>query len=298
MRFWPERRKMEANANARVRTRLTVKQKLARALAGSALFCSLALGAVSYAPPIPGQWVQTIREQDQVLRQVFHGETDKATLESLADQAVARVRRIPLRETAYYRYNKKTTLLGITSTMPGENLNVPYFPHSRIFLTLPKFYAHEWVHAYYGRPGNTLGTAAAVTDYFNKAFEPGTTMQRTVKNGVWAYKFGKKTPGLGPIFSTRFLRPAEVNRQFLTLDMDDHNRLFNPGMELGVWARMEEYYARKPGLGLFFIREVSHGSTVAEALEKIRSLPIEKERRLLVKNHPWMLNVGTARFKR
>lgn len=231
------------------------------------------------------------------MRQVFHGETDKVRLENLADHAVSVVRRVPLSETLYYRYGKKTTLHGVTSAGPAKTLEVPYFPHTRIMLNRLEAHAHEWVHANYSKSINSNATAAAIGDYFHKSLDGVNLTKVRRRNGRLEYemvqyhpRFGKsKRKGLFKTVGTRFFDPDDVDRQFRTLTLKDHNRMFNPGMELGILARFEEHRSKKPGLGLFLIREVSLGKKVEDALKNVNGPAIEKERRLLLKNHPWLL---------
>lgn len=229
------------------------------------------------------------------MRQVFHGETDKAELEKLADQATSDVRRVPLTETLYYRYKKKGELYGITSASPSKTLEVPYFPHTSIMLNRLEAHAHEWMHANYSKSINSNASAAAVGDYFHKHLT-GVELKVKKRNGRLEYhmvqyfpRFGKtKGKELFKSVGTRFFDPDVVDHQFRTLTLKDHNRRFNPGMELGVLARFEEHRAKKPGLGLFLIREVSLGKKVEDALKDVHGPAIEKERRLLLENHPWL----------
>ncbi len=303
MKFLSEGQTPKPNATTSTKTKLTLKQKMGRALTGALLVCSLSLGAASYAPPIPKSWSATIHPQDQVMRQVFHGETDKRTLERSADQATSGVRRVPLSETAYYRFGKKSTLHGITSARPGQTLEVPYFPHALIMLNRPEAYAHEWVHANYQESVNNCATAAAVGDYFHKNLQ-GVKLTKVRKGkGRLEYTMVQYFPKFGKSngkkyfesVGTRFFDPDDVDRQFKTLKPQDHNRLFNPGMELGVLARFEEHRSGKPGLGLFLIREVSLGKKVADALREVHGPAIEKERRQLLQNHPWLQERSAVR---
>ncbi len=230
------------------------------------------------------------------MRQVFLGETDKGALEKAADQAASDVKRVPLSETLYYRFHKKSTLHGITSASPAKTIDVPYFPHTSIMLNRPESYAHEWVHANNPKSLNNCATAAAVSDYFHKNLKGVKLTEVRKRNGRLEYAMVQHLPRFGksngkPYFEskgTRFFDPDDVDRQFKTLKQEDHNRMFNPGMELGVLARFEEQRVQKPGLGLFLIREVSQGKKVERALVDIHRPPIEKERALLLKNHAWM----------
>lgn len=296
MKFWRSPEPIPKAGTAAARTKLTLRQKMGRSLVGGLLLCSLAVGAVSYAPPIPKAWNRTVHRQDQVMRQVFHGETDKSTLEKAADRAASDVRLVPLSETLYYQYGKKSTLHGITSAGPAKTLHVPYFPHTSIMLNRPEAYAHEWVHANYPKSINSCATAAAVTDYFHKKLQGVKLTKVRKRNGRLEYAMVQHFPKFGKsngkryleTTGTRYFDPEDVDRQFKTLKPEDHNRLFNPGMELGVLARFEEHRCGKPGLGLFLIREVSLGKNVENALKEVHGTAIENERRKLLKNHPWL----------
>ncbi len=262
------------------------KQRLKRALGAALVFCGLAAGAPSYAPPIPKGWFPQIRQHDQVMQRVWFPGRNVKTARQETENNLKNTRRLSLSSKAYIHFFlKKRRLRGLSRTPAEPNLPFPMFPNIGIFVDGPEQYHHEWIHHNGQASRNHWATADALSTYtrvvstyrysrMREAIPP----RLAIRGNKVEYTFEGCAPNSFDV--------GRINNAFRKVNFGQHCEEGSEGDDLGTIARVEEGRLKKPGLGHFLIREVSRGVPLKRALEKIRTKQIEQERIRLVRENP------------
>ncbi len=283
-------------------------KQLKRALVVGGVLCSLMLpmgGYLApryYAPRIPVQWRQSIRDQAKWVHELWlQSRVSRPDLEKKVEQASRRVRLFPptyfeeRQRQVHQMLNKPGSPQG---SLEGEDLPSadsnwpPALRPGAIMIRTPDVAAHEFVH-YVGQshPGLMRShpqSAAATSRYLDPQSMVHGQTDIPVRLDLSDSKATMHCTGNQAKITYGFdLRSIESGFHQPTMDSENrHNDHSSAGSELGHLARLEEERIRKPGYGLLVIRLVAQGSKVADALKRAKEPDLEKERQELIRNNP------------